>query len=271
MAKAQRKEDEVKPEAAAAPESAAAETPWQAPSPIGRVSLGVIVGVVLLINLPMLHYFLWRSPPKATEALPFRDDYSNPATVAEKYFSTGGLWRTDTLPNSQERWLLSPGVKNNPLWLEASLPNDVAVEFDVKSMSPEGDIKVEIFGDGTDHASGYVLIHGGWNNSISIIARLDEHAPPFSSLPAGKDLVAEGLYRENSRVRVEGNPFKVEIGRTYHWRIERRGKVLSWFIDGNPFMRFEDPLPLSGKGHDRFGFSSWEAQLYFDNLTVTAL
>ena len=48
--------------------------------------------------------------------------------------------------------------------------------------------------------------------------------------------------------------------RPYHWRLERRGKVLSWFIDGQPFMRFEDPMPLTGKGHDRFGFSSWEAR-----------
>ncbi len=275
MAKVQRKEDEVKAEASAAAAegvaAADAAAPWQAPSPIGRISLGVIVGVVLLINLPMLHYFLWRSQPKATVSLPFRDDYSNPATVSENYFSTGGLWRVVEPAPQQGNWLLSPGVKNNPLWLKASLPNDVAVEFDVRSMSPEGDIKVEIFGDGTDHASGYVLIHGGWNNSISIIARLDEHAPPFSTLPAGKDLVAEGLYRENTRVRVEANPFKVEIGKTYHWRIERRGKVLSWFIDNQPFMRFEDPLPLTGKGHDRFAFSSWEAQLYFDNLTVTPL
>jgi hypothetical protein len=47
--------------------------------------------------------------------------------------------------------------------------------------------------------------------------------------------------------------------------------VLTWSIDGREFMRFDDPMPLKGKGHDRFGFSSWEAQLYFDNLTVTAL
>ena len=268
MAKAQRKEDDVKADAVVAPESAPADAPWAAPTRLGRVSLAVIIGVVLLINLPMLHYFLWRSPRPATQPLPFRDDYSNPASVSSSYFSSGGLWRT------VDGSLLSPGVKNNPLWLEASLPNDVAVEFDVKSMSPEGDIKVEIFGDGTDHASGYVLIHGGWNNSVSIIARLDEHAPPFGTLQAqaaGQDLVASGLYRNDTRTRVEAAPFKVEIGKQYHWRIERRGKVLSWFIDGAPFMRFEDPLPLTGKGHDRFAFSSWEAQLYFDNLSVTAL
>ena len=259
MAKAQRKEDDVKVEPAPAPEGAPSETPWEAPAKLGNVSIGVIVGVVLLINLPMLHYFLWRSPMPATQALPFKDDYSDPNTVPTKYFSTGGLWRT-----TPEGWLLCPGVKNNPLWLKASLPNDVAVEFDVKSMSPEGDIKMEIFGDGSDHASGYVLIHGGWNNSISIIARLDEHAPPMSTVPAD-------TYRSDTRVRVEANPYKVEIGKFYHWRVERRGKVISWSIDGKPFMRFEDPLPLTGKGHDRMAFSSWEAQLYFDNLKVEAL
>ena len=200
--------------------------------------------------------------PLISATLPFRDDYADPATVAKNYFSTGGLWRVET--QMQGSWLLSPGVKNNPLWLKASLPNDVAVEFDVKSMSPEGDIKMEIFGDGSDHASGYVLIHGGWNNSISIIARLDEHAPPMSTVPPD-------TYRSDTRVRVEANPFRVDIGKVYHWRVERRGKVISWSIDGQPFMRFEDPMPLTGKGHDRMAFSSWEAQLYFDNLSVTAL
>ncbi|MGV3624489.1 MAG: hypothetical protein ACO1OB_26960 [Archangium sp.] len=242
---------------------------WQPNDKLGRTSKIVIAAVVALINLPLLHYFLVRSPVSANQPLPFRDDYSNPATVQEKYWSTGGLWRT-----TPDGWLLSPGVKNNPLWLRASLPNDVAVEFDVKSMSPEGDIKVEIFGDGSDHASGYVLIHGGWNNSISIIARLDEHAPPLNNVllqANGADPVAAGVYRNDTRVRVEAAPYRVEIGRTYHWRVERRGKVLTWFIDGREFMRFDDPIPLTGKGHDRFGFSSWEAQLFFDNLTVTAL
>ena len=276
MAKAQRKEDEAKVETpAATPESSStpSEAAWQPPAKLGKNALGVLIGVVLLINLPMIHYFVFRSQPKATETLPFRDDYSDPETVSKHYFSTGGHWRTvlDAQGNSQ---LLSPGVKNNPLWLKASLPNDVRVEFDVRSMSPEGDIKVEIFGDGSDHASGYVLIHGGWNNSISIIARLDEHGPSFSSLQAkagSQDLVASGVYQMDTRVRVEANPFRVELGRTYHWVIERRGKTISWSIDGAPFMRFEDPLPLTGKGHDRLGFSSWEAQLYFDNLSVTAL
>jgi hypothetical protein len=220
----------------------------------------VLTLAVLAVNFPIIHYYVFRARPETTVSLPYQDSFSDFSTVKAHYFSTGGDWR---VVNGE---LLSPGVKNNPLWLKASLPADVAVEFDVRSESKEGDIKVEIFGDGVDHASGYVLIHGGWNNSLSIIARLDEHGRSLSTM--------QGLrlpLKPDSRMRVEASPYRVEVGRTYHWRIERRGGRLNWLIDGQPFMVFDDPFPLRGKGHDRFGFSSWEAQLYFDNLTVAPL
>lgn len=233
---------------------------WSVPAKLIRRSMVVIAAVVLLFNIPLIHYFVFRGPMKATATLPFHDDFSDPSTVSKNYWSSGGLWRVDTTVGQ----LVSPGVKNNPLWLKASLPNDVSVEFDARSMSPEGDIKAEIFGDGSDHASGYVLVFGGWNNSISIIARLDEHGPVMSSVPAAD-------FHDDTRVRVEARGTRAELGRTYHWKIQRRGNTIDWFIDGAPFLRFEDPKPLTGKGHDRFGFSSWEAQLYFDNLNITAL
>ncbi len=242
--------------AAAATMDATSEGPWKLPAQGTKTGLIVLGVVVAVLNLPMIHYYLLRGAPEATVSLPYQNDFSS--TELKDFFATGGLWRVE----SGE--LVSPGVKNNPLWLKAKLPNDVAVEFDVRSMSPEGDIKVEIFGDGSDHASGYVLIHGGWNNSISIIARLDEHGTPLGQLP-------EGIKRMDTRTRVEAHPYPVTIGKTYHWRIERRGGLITWLIDGQQFMRFEDPKPLTGDKHNRFGFSSWEAQLYFDNLTVTAL
>ena len=217
--------------------------PWQKPAGLSRRGWAVVAGFILLANLPVLHYLLLRGAPEATVTLPYQDDFSSPERLAANYFTTGGLWR---LSGGE---LLSPGVRNNPLWLKARLPQNVVVEFDVRSQSPEGDIKVEIFGDGTDHASGYILIHGGWNNTISVIARLDEHG----------------------RMREEANPFRVQVGKTYHWRIERSGSLLKWSIDGQPFMSFDDPIPLAGEGHDRFGFSSWEADLYFDNLRIEPL
>lgn len=250
--------------------------PWSPPPRLGRRGIGILAAVVLLVQLPLIHYALLRPKAPVRASLPYRDDFSDPGTVATHYWSSGGDWRVVAGE------LLSPGVRNNPLWLEAPLPTDAAVEFDVRSESPEGDIKVELFGDGYDHASGYVLIHGGWNNSVSVIARLDEHGPSLealerkaagASIAEGKpgDLAESGIFRKDTRMRVEARPFPVERSRKYHWRIERRGRRLSWIIDGTPFMSFEDPFPLSGPGHDRFGFSSWESQLYFDNLTVTAL
>lgn len=263
MGEAKRK-DEVGPVAVATPG-------WTIPTLTNKVTFGVLAAVIIIFNLPMIHYFIFRPQAPTSASIPFSDDFSKASTIEENYFSTGGLWR---VVNGE---LLSPGVKNNPLWLKASLPANVAVEFDTRSMSPEGDIKMEIFGNGTDHASGYVLIHGGWDNKISIIARLDEHAPSWQSLQAeaqhrgGTDLVQTGVITERSRVRVEAAPYPVQLGRTYHWRIERRERVLTWFIDRQKFMEFDDPFPLSGKGHDRFGFSSWEAQLFFDNLKIEPL
>ena len=182
--------------------------PWQKPQGLTPRGWAVVAGLVLVLNVPLIHYFLLRSAPEATATVPYSDDFENPGTVAKNYFSTGGFWRT---VNGE---LLSPGVKNNPLWLKAKLPQNVAVEFDAKSMSPEGDVKVEIFGDGSDHASGYVLIHGGWNNTMSVIARLDEHGAPLAQLQTeakGQDLVKSGVFKKDTRMRIEGGHRRVEI------------------------------------------------------------
>lgn len=250
---------------------------WEKPEGLSRRGWAVLCGLVVLFQFPLIHYFLLRGEAPTTTQVPYHQDFSDPGVVERDFYSTGGYWR---VVNGE---LLSPGVKNNPLWLQASLPENVAIEFDVRSESTQGDIKVEVFGDGTDHASGYVLIHGGWNNSLSIIARMDEHGPSLERLRQqaaregqrrgvpGDDMAATGVVREDTRMRVEAKPYPVQKGRTYHWRIERRGTLLRWLIDGQPFMEFNDPFPLKGKGHDRFGFSSWESQLFFDNLRIEPL
>lgn len=197
--------------------------------------------VVLAVQLPFVLY-LTRGEAPVAASVPFQDDF-NRAEIGPAYWSSGGHWRIEN------GVVHSPGVKNNPLWLKAPLPADVAVEFDVRGESPDGDIKCEIFGNGYDHASGYVVVFGGWSNSVSAIARLDEH---------GKD-------------RKESRSLKVEKGKTYHFRVERKGSVLRWLLDGQLAMEFDDPAPLKGRGHDRFGFSTWEADVFFDNLKVTPL
>jgi hypothetical protein len=212
--------------------------------PLTRRAVWLPLALLLaVLNVPFFHYAL-RGEARTTTTVPFADDFERPVTaLGEHYFATGADWRI------QDGWLYSPGARNNPLWLRAPLPRDVVVEFDVRADGPGGDLKCEIFGNGRDHASGYVLIFGGWSNTVSTIARLDEH---------GRD-------------RLERKDRTVERGKTYHFRIRREGRRLEWSIDGETFLAWDDAAPLAGPGHDRFAFSSWASDVSFDNLSVRPL
>jgi hypothetical protein len=148
------------------------------------------------------------------------------------------------------------GARNRPLWLNEKLPDDARIEFKARSQSPAVDIKVELYGDGKSYAktasytaTSYVLILGGWNNSRSIIARMNEHG-------------------DDRQVRAE--PRGV-VGRTYSFVAVRRGGLLTWFVDGERFLALDDAEPLRGPGHDRFAFNNWESEVYFDDLVVYRL
>ncbi len=151
---------------------------------------------------------------------------------------------------------------NHPLWLRRRLPKDVVIELEVMSRTPDGDIKVEIFGDGRSHAwsrgayqaTGYVLCMGAWNNSKSFIARKDEHGEEGITVVSRND--------SEARVRVD---------QKYHWRIERKGKELLWYVDGKLFLSFVDSAPLYGPKNDHFGFNNWQSDVYFDNLKIHPL
>jgi len=280
MGQAKRKEEKklspASPPARAEEVEAQAPDGWRKPDGLSRAGWAVIAGAILLVNIPLIHHLV-RAEPEASVALPYQDDFSSPSTVRDHYFSIGAHGRT---LNGE---LLSPGAKNNPLWLKARLPQNVVVDFDVRCTSAEGDVRVEIFANGVDHLSGYELIHGGWNNSLSVIARLDEGARSLSSLQsearqiasqrglASAGLVETGVFKKDTKMRVEAQPFPVRPGRTYHWRIERRGSLLRWSIDGQTFLELDDPFPLAGKGHDRLGLSSNESDVYYDNLRVVPL
>jgi hypothetical protein len=179
----------------------------------------------------------------------FRDDFDR-AELGEHWHNTGGPYRLE------QGQLRVQGARNRPLWLRRTLPRDVRIEVDVRSESPEGDIKLEVFGDGVSKATSdsytatsYVIILGGWGNSLNVLARLDEH---------GAD-------------RVVGPRRPVEQGRTYRLRIEWRGRVLTVYVDGERLMHLEDDDPLEGRGHDHFAFNNWQSELWFDNLVIEPL
>ncbi|HJL46001.1 MAG TPA: hypothetical protein RMG45_09205, partial [Polyangiaceae bacterium LLY-WYZ-15_(1-7)] len=81
--------------------------------------------------------------PQGDPAVPsegYSDDFERDR-LGDDWNNTGGPWEI------RDGWLHVRGARNRPLWLRRVLPRDVRVEFDVKSMSDEGDIKVEVFGD----------------------------------------------------------------------------------------------------------------------------
>lgn len=187
-------------------------------------------------------------------------DHFDRAELGPDWRETGGNYRIE------DGKLVFAKAHNHPLWLARALPADVKIEVDAMSRSPDGDLKVELFGDGYRHesaeavekdliytASGYVLIFGGWRNSRSVIVRQNEHA-----------------WEHDRSVPLRTSP-RVEPGRTYHWVITRKGGKIDWQIDGQPFLAWEDPSPLAGPGQDHFAFDGWETECVFDNLSITPL
>jgi hypothetical protein len=189
-------------------------------------------------------------PPPITAA--FTDQFER-ADLGDLYLPSGDGYALRTGA------LSAHGAHNHPLWLKRKLPDNVRIDFDCWSTEKRGDIKVEVFGDGHSFdpdggrytATGYEVIFGGWYNAKSIIARLDEH---------GKDMVERALP-------------KVVPNQRYHWRIERKGGTLTWWIDDltKPFLEYADPDPLTGSEHAYFAFNNWETDTWFDNLVITPL
>ena len=263
--------------------------PWLAP----RIAVPVAL-VILAVQLPFLHA-AFRGPAPIAAAIPYQDNFDR-ATIGAAWWSNGGLWRV------VDGQLYSPGVGNNPLWLKARLPPDVRVEFDVRSEGPDGDIKWEMYGDGRNHSTGYLFLFGAWHNRESRICKLDEHALAQDEVRAQLAATARPYPRQMSFIEAVGaffnrwsarrdleriekgeywqreTPFvvkrldlKVERGRTYHMAVTKQGGQIRWEIDGQLGLEMTDPAPLSGSGNDRFGFSSWANDAYFDNLRITAL
>lgn len=203
-----------------------------------------------------------RSAERRAETLasPFDDDFER-KSLGPAWRATSSAWRIE------DGRLCGQNAKNHPVWLMRKLPANARVEFDAVSSSDEGDIKAEIWGDGTsaadaasyDNATSYIAIFGGWKNTRHVLARLDEHASDRQELTVVPD-------SDDPRTQA------VVPGRTYRFRIERDDeKTVRFSVDGALIHTFVDDAPLLGASHAFFGFNNWAVKVCFDNVRVTPL
>ncbi|MCA9542365.1 MAG: hypothetical protein KC620_25885, partial [Myxococcales bacterium] len=223
--------------------------------PAGRLAPRLVVPLVIAFFLVIAATISWSgrpSEPTSGGHLVFSDDFSGPA-IGDDYFASPEAdlgWEAGTWTIVDGR-LRAEKIHNAALWLKKPLPEKVRIEFDARAESPEGDVKCEVFGDGRTHQSGYILIFGGWKNTINAIARQDEH---------GEDR------KEDTRCAArKGRRLCVEPEVDYHWTIERTDGELRWYLDGNLFLTYDDRQPVRGR---HFAFNDWEAPVTFDNLRI---
>lgn len=200
----------------------------------------------------------------------FADDFER-ATLGPRWRPAGGDWQV------LDGAVRSRAARNAPLWLDLSLPRDVELRLTAWSASPAVDLKFEIFGDGEQHQSGYVLILAGWRNSTSIIARLDEHGrertpaldaqlqAEVAADPAAAAAAHRGLRERLSR------PARMQPGTRYALRLVRQGHWLRFYVDEQLHLEYFDPSPLAGPGHDRFALNNWESEVAYDDLQIRPL
>jgi hypothetical protein len=197
----------------------------------------------LLVALLLCSGAACRQHDEPLASIPFMDRFDRMELGDNWVVSKGSDWRI------KDGVVVSSGTDNRALWLKAKLPDDAVIELDLRTDSQVGDMKFELYADGENHASGYILIFGGWNNTISCIARLNEHGA------------------DRQEVNQSG---QVQPGKTYHMKVVRKGRVLRWSIDGKMFLDYYDSDPLRGKGHDRLAFNNWRSKLSFSNLSIRA-
>ncbi len=196
--------------------------------------------------------------PPITE--PFEDRFDR-ADLGPDYNALSPAWKI--VANK----LCVRGARNKGAWLLRKLPVNARIEFDAVSEAQDGDIKAEAWGDGATgatsasytNATSYIAIFGGWKNTKHVLARLDEHGDDRMELE-----IEAGSDDERQRPIAPGQP--------YHFKLERtNGKSVRMSVNDLVYFEMWDDEPLSGPGHEHFGFNDWDAPVCFDNLQITPL
>lgn len=201
-----------------------------------------------------------KPPAHSVLTVPWEDSF-NRAELGPDWTSLSPAWK---ITNGR---LCARGARNKGAWLTRRLPVNARIEFEAFAESAEGDLKIELWGDGESGATGtsytnatsYIAILGGWKNSKHVLARLNEH---------GDDRLEIDVDPRSDDERMRS----LAAGQAYHFKVERAdGKTVQVAVNGAVYFELADREPLAGAGHEHFGFNDWDAPVCFDNLKVTPL
>lgn len=199
-------------------------------------------------------------PARPPIAEPFEDSFDR-AELGPDYNALSPAWKIVAGK------LCVRGARNKGVWLLRKLPLNARIEFDAMAEAPEGDVKVEAWGDGATGATGtsytnatsYLAIFGGWKNTKHVLARLDEHGDDRKALDVEAD-----SDDERQRPVAPGQPYRIKLERADGVRVRMS-------VNDVLYLEMLDDEPLQGPGHEHFGFNDWEAPVCFDNLKITPL
>lgn len=204
-----------------------------------------------------------RTPVRKDKEAPvpvFTDDFER-SSLGSEWFATSEAWKIE---NGR---VCATDARNHPLWLKRKIPVNARVEVEAVALSPEGDLKIEVWGDGRSFAEGtsysdatsYLFVFGGWKNTLHVLARLDEHDGERLEIP-----IVAGSEDEQAQ--------PAQPGQTYRLSVERKnGATVTFAVNGARYFEYTDEQPLAGTNHDHFAFNAWSAPVCFDNLTITPL
>jgi hypothetical protein len=192
-----------------------------------------------------------------------------PSSATEPASNLGPNWRQSKTSawKIENGRLCGKGARNHGVWLTKPIPVNARIEFDAIASSASGDLKAEVWGDGQSsatsvsytNATSYLAILGGWENTVHVLARVNEHGGDRREIKVDKD-------SDDSRQH------PVSVGQAYRFKIERSdGKTIRISVNGAEYFSWADTDPLVGLGHDHFGFNNWEVKTCFDNVKVTPL
>jgi len=193
-------------------------------------------------------------------ATPFKDEFERD-DLGDDYYATGTAFRLE------RGRLCVKGARNHPLWLRHRLPTNARIQVEAEAMSPDGDIKLEAWGDvqaaatriAYTDATSYLAILGGWTNRYHVLARMDEHGSDRQEV-----VIEPGSEEPRQR--------PVQVGHRYRLKLERNdGQSVRFWADDVEILSLSDAQPLLGVGHDHFAFNDWETPVCFDHLVVEPL